>query len=165
MTINFDYETDIILDLEYKDIITRVINEALDYEECPYEAEINVILTDNEAIRAINLEHRNIDNPTDVLSFPMLDYETPSDFSIVEDAVEEFFNLDSGELMLGDIILSVEKVMEQAKNYGHSETRELAFLTAHSMLHLFGYDHMEDSERIEMEQKQEHILNNLKYSR
>ncbi|BCN30582.1 rRNA maturation RNase YbeY [Anaeromicropila herbilytica] len=161
MTINFEYETDIKLAFDYEDIMTKVVNEAIDYEDCPYEIELNVILTDNEMIREINQAHRDIDKPTDVLSFPMIDYNEPSNFDVVEDAVEEFFNLDSGELMLGDIIISVEKVIEQAENYGHSELRELAFLTAHSMLHLFGYDHMVDEERVVMEKKQEEILKNL----
>ena len=92
----------------------------------------------------------------------MLSYETPGDFSIVEEMAEEdCFDPDSGELLLGDIIISVEKVIEQAEAYGHSRERELGFLTAHSMLHLFGYDHMEEEERIDMEEKQEAILNRL----
>lgn len=165
MTLNFEYETEILLNLDYEDIITNVVNQALDYEQCPYESELSIILTDNEAIREINREYRNIDNPTDVLSFPMIDYTTPSDFSTLEEEAEDYFNPETGELLLGDIIISVEKVMEQAEKYGHSEKRELAFLTAHSMLHLFGYDHMEEEERILMERKQEEILASLNYVR
>ena len=100
-------------------------------------------LTDNEGIHAINKEYRQIDRPTDVLSFPMLSYETPGDFSFLSDENEDDFNPDTGEVMLGDIIISVDKVKEQALEYGHSEKREFAFLITHSMLHLFGYDHME----------------------
>ena len=149
----------------HEDIIRDVVNESLDYEKCPYEAEVNVILTDNQAIQEINREHRQIDAPTDVLSFPMVDYEAPSDFDHVEDAVEDYFNPETGELMLGDIVISVDKVEEQAEKYGHSQTRELAFLVAHSMLHLCGYDHMEEEERLLMEARQNEILERRGYTR
>lgn len=165
MTIDIEYEAEKKLDLPYKEIIEAVIMEAMDYEECPYEAEINVILTDNEEIHKINKEYREIDRPTDVLSFPMVDYETPADFDHVEEQSEDYFNPETGELMLGDIIISVDKVEEQAESYGHSQTRELAFLVAHSMLHLFGYDHMVDEERVVMEQKQSEILERRGYTR
>lgn len=157
MTVNVEYETEKELNIAYEEIIRKVIMQALNYADCPYEAELNVILTDNERIHQINLETRKIDRPTDVLSFPVLEYDEPGDFSIIsEDSYD--FNPDTGELMLGDIVISVEKVIEQANAYGHSEERELGFLVAHSMLHLFGYDHMEEDERIVMEQKQEEIL-------
>ena len=81
-------------------------------------------LTDNEGIHAINKEYRQIDRPTDVLSFPMLSYETPGDFSFLSDENEDDFNPDTGEVMLGDIIISVDKVKEQALEYGHSEKKE-----------------------------------------
>lgn len=122
-------------------------------------------MTDNDAIQEINREYREIDAPTDVLSFPMIEYEKESDFSHVEDSVEDYFNPESGELILGDIIISVEKVIEQAEKYGHSRERELAFLIAHSMLHLCGYDHMVDEEREVMEQKQREILAGAGYNR
>lgn len=165
MTINIEYETEIELELDYEEIITSVINEAMDYEKCPYEAEVNVILTDNEQIHVINKEHRDVDSPTDVLSFPMVDFESPSDFSVAEDNTEDYFNPETGELLLGDIVVSVEKVKEQAINYGHSKKRELAFLIAHSMMHLFGYDHMTESEALVMEAKQNGVLDNLGISR
>ena len=165
MTITIEYEAEKQLDLPYEEIIRDVVNESLDYEECPYEAEVNVILTDNQAIQEINREHRQIDAPTDVLSFPMVDYEAPSDFDHVENAVEDYFNPETGELMLGDIVISVDKVEEQAEKYGHSQTRELAFLVAHSMLHLCGYDHMEEEERLLMEARQNEILERRGYTR
>ncbi|MCB6342168.1 rRNA maturation RNase YbeY [Clostridium sp. AF18-27] len=165
MTITIEYEAEKQLDLPYEEIIRDVVNESLDYEKCPYEAEVNVILTDNQAIQEINREHRQIDAPTDVLSFPMVDYEAPSDFDHVEDAVEDYFNPETGELMLGDIVISVDKVEEQAEKYGHSQTRELAFLVAHSMLHLCGYDHMEEEERLLMEARQNEILERRGYTR
>ena len=165
MTISIEYEAEKKLELPYETIIKDVVEASLDYEKCPYEAEVNVILTDNETIREINRDHRQIDSATDVLSFPMVDYESPSDFDHVEDAVEDYFNPETGELMLGDIVISVEKVEEQAEKYGHSQTRELAFLVAHSMLHLCGYDHMEEEERLLMEERQRAILETRGYTR
>lgn len=165
MTIQMDYEAEKKLEIPCEEIIRDIISAALDYEQCPYEAEINVVLTDNPVIRQVNREYRQIDAPTDVLSFPMLEYVTPSDFSQAEDMFADCFNPESGELMLGDIMISVDKVTEQAEKYGHSQKRELAFLVAHSMLHLFGYDHMEDAQRLVMEQKQNEILESRGYAR
>lgn len=165
MTLNIEKETDIELDFDYEDVIKRVVDYAIDYVHCPYETELNVTLTDNESIHSINNEFRQIDRPTDVLSFPMVDYDEPEDFSLVEDNSDDYFDPDTGELLLGDIVISLEKVKEQAKEYGHSELRELAFLCAHSMLHLFGHDHMEDDERIVMEAKQKEILDVLEIYR
>ena len=165
MTIEIENESGIVPEFDYEELIRSVILYCLDYEDCPYEAEVNVLLTDNPGIREINLEQRNIDAPTDVLSFPMGDYETPADFERLEESGGDYFNPETGELLLGDIVISLEKVREQALSYGHSERRELAFLTAHSMLHLFGYDHMEDAERTVMEEKQREILDRLGISR
>ena len=106
----------------------------------------------------MNREFRGIDRATDVLSFPMVDYEKPGCFDGLENHMEEYFEPDSGELLLGDIVISVERAITQAAEYGQSLKREMAFLTAHSMLHLFGYDHMDDAEREEMERMQEEIL-------
>lgn len=165
MTIAVEHEAEERLELPEEEIIRDVVLAVLDYESCPYEAEVNVIVTDNEEIRALNRQYRDIDAPTDVLSFPMLEFETPSDFSHVEEDYEDCFNPETGELMLGDIILSVDKIREQAENYGHSQTRELAFLVAHSMLHLCGYDHVEEAQREEMERKQREILELRGYKR
>lgn len=165
MTINIEYEAEGKLDLPCEAIINDIVLAALDYEKCPYEAEVNVILTDDEEIRRINREFREIDRATDVLSFPMGDYETPSDFERLEEFPEDYFNPETGELLLGDIVISVDKVKEQAEKYGHSAARELAFLVAHSMLHLCGYDHMEEDERLVMEKKQEEILSLKGYTR
>lgn len=165
MTITIDNETEFDFNFDYEKLIRDVIIYCLDYAECPYEAEVNVVLTTNEEIRSINKEYRDIDRPTDVLSFPLLEYDTPGDFEVAESETEDCFHPETGELMLGDIIISTEKVVEQAENYGHSKERELAFLVAHSMLHLFGYDHMEEAEQRVMEEKQEEILNDLKIFR
>lgn len=165
MTLNIEYETEIRMELDYRSIITKVVEKSLDLERCPYEVELNVILTDNQEIKDINRNYRNIDTPTDVLSFPMIDYENPADFSGLEEEADNYFNPETGELILGDIIISVEKVTEQAEEYGHSRERELAFLTAHSMMHLFGYDHMEETERVVMEEKQRKVLDELQIFR
>ena len=165
MTINIEYETDKKLEVDFEEIITSVVNESIDFEKCPYEAEVNVTLTDNESIHKINREFRNIDSATDVLSFPGVNYVSPSDFDAIKEELEgspeDYFNPDTGELMLGDIVISVEKVVEQALKYGHSTKRELAFLTAHSMMHLFGYDHMTESDSALMESKQNAVLEKL----
>lgn len=164
MSIFIENEYTKTIDISYEDIIKSVIDEAIDFVNCPYECEVNVTITDNETIKEINSEQRGIDKATDVLSFPLVEYNNPGDLSHLEDSYEEF-NPDSGELMLGDIVISYDKVLEQAQEYNHSTKRELAFLTAHSMLHLFGYDHMEEDERALMEEKQENILRNLGITR
>ena len=165
MTINIENEYPKEITIDYLHIVHEIVNAAAEYVHCPYDLEVNVLLTDNEQIRVINREHRDIDRPTDVLSFPMIDYVEPEDYSVVEEHPEEYFDPDTGELNYGDIVISVDKVYEQAKEYGHSPERELAFLIAHSMLHLSGYDHMEEEERIRMEQKQEEILTQKGYTR
>lgn len=162
MTIHIENESRIrLLKVNLEELAERVIEAALDYEGCPYEVEVSLLLTDNTGIRQINRDHRNIDRATDVLSFPMLEYDIPSDFSCAETEIQGCFHPETGELLLGDIIISLEKVREQAKKYGHSEEREAAFLITHSMLHLFGYDHMEALEAREMEDRQEAILRSL----
>lgn len=160
MTLYFDEEGELTLPLECQKVAKQVIEAALDYVECPYEAEVNLLLTMNEQIHEMNLEFRGIDRPTDVLSFPMVEYPEPGTFDFLEEQ-EECFHPESGELMLGDIVISKEKVIAQAEEYGHSILREYAFLIAHSMLHLTGYDHMEDEERRIMEAKQNEIMNRL----
>ena len=143
----------------------EVAEKVLDTENCPYEVQINVLLTDNEGIHVFNKEYRGIDRETDVLSFPNMDFETEGEFLIAEEDEADYFDPDTGELILGDIIISVDKVMEQAENYGHSLKREFAFLVAHSMLHLCGYDHMVEEEAAVMEQKQENVLRELNITR
>ncbi len=118
MTINIEYEAEKKLKIPYEEIITNVIEESMDYENCPYEAEINVLITDNEDIRQINQEYRNIDSPTDVLSFPMIEYESPSDFDHLEEEAYDSFNPETGELLLGDIVVSVDRFLNRRKNTG-----------------------------------------------
>lgn len=164
MTVLFEEEGELTLPLECEELAQRVIEAAADYVECPYEAEVNLLLTMNEEIHEMNRNFREIDRATDVLSFPMVDYEEPGEFDFLEEAME-YFNPETGELMLGDIVISKEKVIAQAEEYGHSIEREYAFLIAHSMLHLFGYDHMEEEERQVMEAKQRDILEQLQILR
>ena len=116
-------------EINYK-LIEKVISEALRYEGVNDNTEVSVTIVDNEEIRKINNKFRNIDRATDVLSFPLIDFDNES----LPD--------DGSKIYLGDIIISIERAKEQAKEYGHSIDREIGFLTAHSMLHLLGYDHM-----------------------
>ena len=160
MTIQIDYETDRQLDIDYTALANKVAQQILDSENCPYEASVNLVITDNEEIKRVNAEFRSIKAPTDVLSFPMIPFETPADYSVVEDQ-DEYFDLDTDELLLGDVMISVDRVFSQAEEYGHSTEREFSFLFAHSMLHLLGYDHMEPEEEAEMCRKQEMILQSL----
>lgn len=160
MTIYLEEESNIKLPVDCRKIAEQVVKEALDYEEFPYEAEVEILLTDNEAIQEMNREQRGIDRPTDVLSFPMIQYEKAGVFDFMEEQ-PDCFHPETGEALLGDIVISKEKVLSQAEEYGHSALREYAFLIAHSMLHLMGYDHMEEEERIVMEKKQNEILERL----
>ena len=165
MTFYVENETEVTYDFDVEEIVKLVAEKILDTENCPYETQVNVLLTDNEHIRFFNKEYRNIDRETDVLSFPNLDFDTPGVFEIEEDEEADFFDPESGELILGDIIISVDKVEEQSGSYGHSTKREFAFLIAHSMLHLCGYDHMEKEEAYVMEKKQEEALTSLGITR
>lgn len=167
MTVLMEKEVEDEIDFDYETVLKQVIEQSIRVERCPYECEVNISFTDNEGIRNINREFRELDIPTDVLSFPMVDYVSPADFSILEkeEAIAEYFNPETEELLLGDIVISLERAKEQAEEYGHSLKREICFLVAHSMLHLFGYDHMEDRERIVMEEKQEAILQTLGITR
>ena len=161
MTIILEQEYNKDLGINYEEIADKVINYALDYEKCPYEAEISLTLTDNAGIHQVNKEFRDIDKPTDVLSFPLVDYDTPGEFDFL-DEMDECFNPETGELMLGDILISLDKVEEQANEYGHSITREYAFLIAHSMLHLMGYDHIEDKDYEIMNKKEIELDKSIK---
>ena len=164
MTIPVERETTIRLAFDEEAVIRKVVLAALEAEQFPYEAEVDVLLTDNEAIREINRDERGIDAPTDVLSFPAVDYPAPGDFSLLDND-PTLFHPESGELILGDMVISLEKVIAQAAEYGHSEERELAFLTAHSMFHLMGYDHEDEEGRAVMEEKQEAVLQKLGITR
>ena len=155
MTVLIDNRTDFEITPETEKLFNDVITESLRYEEFDPQCEISLSIVNNDEIQEINKQYRNIDAPTDVLSFPLLTFEEGEQADVNE----------NDEIMLGDIIISIEKAISQAEEYGHGLKRELAFLTTHSMLHLMGYDHMEDEEREEMFAKQEAILNNLGITR
>ena len=144
---------------EIEKAITDVCTAVLDSEECDFDAEISITLVDNEVIREINNEQRGIDKATDVLSFPMLEFDEDGN-------ADGEYETDGDFIVLGDIVISMERAREQSIEYGHSFLREVAFLTAHSMLHLLGYDHVDDEEgeRI-MNEKQENVLTSLGITR
>ena len=158
MSLFIEEEGGTALPFDVEETARQVVEAALELENCPYEAEVNLLLTTDEEIHRMNMEFRQIDRPTDVLSFPMIEYETPGDFSGIGEETDDLFNPETGELLLGDIVISKDKVLFQADQYGHSPRREYAFLIAHSMLHLFGYDHMEEEERTVMEERQRRIM-------
>ena len=133
---------------ELEEVMEKIALDSLQYEGFQEECEISISIVDNEEIHQINKQFRGIDRPTDVLSFPQLTFEEG----------EIMDRNENGEVVLGDIIISLERAREQAEEYGHSLKREIAFLTAHSMLHLLGYDHMEPEEEKEMFAKQKEIL-------
>ncbi|MEG1847326.1 MAG: rRNA maturation RNase YbeY [Lachnospiraceae bacterium] len=165
MTFYVEQETEQGLSCDVFTVGEQVIRAVLLAEHCEYETEITLLLTNNEGIRRYNQEYRGIDSATDVLSFPNVDYDAPADYSNVISFPSTYLNPDTDELVLGDIIISVEKVIEQAEQYGHSVLREFAFLMTHSMLHLLGYDHMQAEEAQSMEYKQEQILSTLGITR
>ena len=164
MTIQIDYEAERKLDIDYEKLASKVAAHILETEHCPYDACVNLVITDNEEIKRVNTEFRSIGAPTDVLSFPMIPFETPADYSVIE-GDDSYFDLDTEELILGDVMISVDKVYAQAEEYGHSVEREFSFLFAHSMLHLLGYDHMEPEEAAVMERKQAQALEDLGITR
>ncbi len=139
---------------DLRNIVKKCCISTLYEEGYSGDYEVSVTYTDNEQIHSINYFHRDIDSPTDVLSFPLMD---ENGFPL---------NHETGRLMLGDIVISVEKAIEQAEEFGHSFEREMAFLTVHSMLHLLGYDHVtSEEEEIEMFAKQDLILDALGITR
>lgn len=136
-------------------LIRRCCNAVLISEGIDVTAEVSVTFVDNEQIHRLNREYRNVDRPTDVLSFPMADREHLEQVKDPEDVQ-----------MLGDIVISMEKAMEQAHLYGHSLQREIAFLTVHSMLHLLGYDHEDGGlKAVQMREKEESVLQKLGQAR
>ena len=165
MTSYVENETKVDFPFDVQDILNKIMEAVTQMENCPYETTVNLLITDNAGIREYNKSYRDIDRETDVLSFPNISFDNEGDFSQVENMSADYFDPDSGELILGDIILSADRVLSQAQEYGHSILREFAFLTAHSMFHLCGYDHMEEREAAVIEEKQEAVLMNLGISR
>lgn len=158
-------ETEFDNNINTPELAEELLETAAEILGCEYECECNLLITTLDAIHRMNLETRGIDRPTDVLSFPVIDFVTPCDYGCIDENDFTMFNPDTGMLMLGDIVICREKVISQAAEYGHTVRRELAFLIVHSILHLFGYDHMDDGERHVMEQMQKTILNKLNISK
>ena len=150
LTVYIDNAQDVLPFLKKSErLVKKAIKSSLKYEGFKRPAEVSVTIVDDEEIRKLNLEHRGIDRATDVLSFPIFDDEFEDEAAV-----------------LGDIVISLERAAYQAKEYGHSFEREIAFLTVHSMLHLLGYDHEEGkAEESEMFAKQEEILKKMHLAR
>lgn len=144
---------------EAEHIIKKAVNASLAHFNVPYPVMVSVVLTDNAHIHTLNRSARGVDAPTDVLSFPMLEYETPGE---VEATPMDF---EGKYLLLGDIVISLERAGEQATEYGHSLRREVGFLAVHSMLHLLGFDHMEEAEGDVMRAKEKEILEEMRLPR
>ena len=166
MTFCVENETGAQFDFDPEEVAALVAKEVLRSEGCDREVEISLTITNDEGIQELNREFREIDRPTDVLSFPNVSYEEPGDFSVMEGEQEvDLLNPDTGNIRFGDIGVNEDRVRSQAQEYGHSTKREFAFLIAHSMLHLCGYDHMEEDEAKVMEKKQSDVLNTLGITR
>ncbi|HHV26260.1 MAG TPA: rRNA maturation RNase YbeY [Tissierellia bacterium] len=137
-------QDEITIDDELIELMEKVMKECLALEEKGFDTEISVSFVNNKEIQELNREYRNVDSSTDVLSFPMTD-----DFSLIHIPI------------LGDIVISLEKALSQAEEYGHSFNREVAYLTAHSMFHLLGYDHMKEDEKQVMRKKEKQVMKSL----
>ena len=156
MTLLTDNRTDFELTEEMQKTLEKVCLESLEYEEFDTDCEISLSIVTNDEIHEINRQFRGIDSPTDVLSFPQLTFEEGEEADVNE----------NGEIVLGDIIISIDRAKEQAEEYGHSYEREVAFLTAHSVLHCLGYDHVDGPEQEkEMFSRQEAILQGMGLTR
>ena len=165
MTVYFEDEAGISFGFDPEEKVEEVIAFVRDHVECPYDIEVSVTLVDTDTIRQVNSQFRQIEKVTDVLSFPMMEYDSPRDFG--GQAFQNSLSLspDTQEMILGDILLCSEVVKTQAEEYGHSELREFCFLVVHSMLHLFGYDHIQEEDRREMEEEQRNIMERLGINR
>ena len=152
------------------ELAEAVCKEALEFEGCTQNCQVSLTYVGDDEIQTINKEYREIDRVTDVLSFPNLPFEGasgPENWEILEDSMTMMESTDpeTGDLVLGDIVLNLNRVVSQAAEYGHSVRREFAFLIAHSMLHLCGYDHMTEEDAEVMFQRQEEILGRLHITR
>ncbi len=166
MTFYVENEVDADFGFDIEELAKSVADTVLDMEGCAADIEVGLTITDSEGIHELNKEFRGIDSPTDVLSFPNVSYENAGDFSVLlGEQLVDLLDPDTGKIMFGDIVINEDRVRSQAEDYGHSVKREFAFLVAHSMLHLCGYDHMEEEEAKVMEKKQEDVLGKLGITR
>ena len=155
-----DLQDKIKLDDNIKELINSAVNLSLESENVIIDSQVSIYFVDNDEIHRINKEQRNIDRPTDVLTFPMAEFENGKLNLIAGD-----IDPDEGLLILGDIVVSLEKAKEQAEAYGHSLEREVLFLITHGMFHILGYDHLDEATEKEMISKQEDILHKLNLKR
>lgn len=158
MKVFIENESRVVFD--FKDIervIRKAVKTVMEDKKIPMDLDVNVLLTVPSSIRLINREMRGIDSVTDVLSFPYFEYSKPGRFPKK--------TKESQEQILGDIVLCASKVKEQAKKYGHSQKRELAFLIVHSMLHLIGYDHIDPDDAVLMQKEEKRFMELLKINR
>ena len=159
----FNEQEIIAVSSEIESLIKNAVKCTLLYEKINRNVEINVLLVDNQEIRSINLANREIDAETDVLSFPMLEFD--EEHHLIEQFIVGDYDHDNDALLLGDIVISLEKAAMQANEYGHAFSREVGFLTVHSMLHLLGYDHIQEEDRQTMRAKEEAILEKMDLQR
>ena len=164
MTITLENESGLSFDFPDQRLAEETVEAALTAEEFPYEAEVNILLVTKEEIQAINRQTRQIDAVTDVLSFPLMQNLTAGAYAQLEEDADNF-NPDTGEALLGDVILCAEKIKEQAEAYGHSQKREFCFLIVHSILHLLGYDHMTEEDKRVMRLKEEEVMDRMNLKR
>ena len=150
VTLNTDIASREKFDFSIRVTARRVIREVLLLEKCPYDVEVSLSVVGDEQIRELNRDFRGIDRVTDVLSFPGISFNTPSDFSAVEEDAPDLFDPETGRLVLGDIVINAGRVKSQAAEYGHS---------------LCGYDHMTEEEAKDMESRQTRVLNQLGITR
>lgn len=158
MAVYIENQSKTKFNFHYKVVIERAVKTVMKDKNIPEELDVNVLIVSPEEIESINNETRNIDKVTDILSFPYFEYDTPGVF-------DEETNEWNEEDILGDIVVCADMVKSQAEEYGHSEKRELAFLIVHSMLHITGYDHMEEADAAVMEAEQKRIMDILGISR
>lgn len=163
LTIEKEYEAELGFSID--EVAHKVINYAFSKFDIPYEYGVTLFTVSNDEIKKINNEHRGIDRATDVLSFPAIDFHEEGVLPDVESFREVYFDPENDSLYMGDIIVSLDKVKEQASEYGHSTYREFSFLLIHSCLHLMGYDHMDSDEEKRMFDLQKEILDELEISR
>ena len=160
---NIEFETDFDKQKTAEEVIAHVLKQ----EGYPWECEVDILITDSEEVREYNKEYRGKDQTTDVLSFPNLEWDAPADYESegIDELIEMSMNPETGLFILGEICLNKDRIISQAEEYGHGIRREYAFLIVHSMLHLLGYDHMEEDEAKVMEEKQKKYLEEIGISR
>lgn len=156
--INLSFDCFTLQKIAVTSIIRKCVEATLDAEGINIPCEINVLITNDQGIHAINLASREIDDPTDVLSFPMFSLEAgnpPKDW-------DAYIDPESGLCPLGDMVISLERAVAQAKEFGHTTRREIGYLTIHSMLHLLGYDHLDEGpEKAQMRAREEEISSKI----